>query len=172
MSSAVSRGPVSVHKVRWQRGALLVLGAALVGVLCLVFRKSPERGANPGQTSEEQTASAESLATGSSRLAVSVSLPGPELPAAGATRLDSLKALVDRDPASALTKIQSIVPEQEAVAQKLVALEVKALVKLGRIGAARSRAGVYYQRWPDGPEVAALESLTGLHPTPSRADQD
>ena len=54
----------------------------------------------------------------------------------------------------------------DAEAQREKVEQVRELVRLGRIGEARTEAGRYYQRWPDGPDVASLEQLTGLHPVP------
>ncbi len=58
-------------------------------------------------------------------------------------------------------------PADDADAQRVQAERVRELVRLGRIGEARTEAGRYYQRWPNGPDVVSLEQLTGLHPVPS-----
>ena len=47
-----------------------------------------------------------------------------------------------------------------------MALEIEALVQLGRIGRARSLADRFYRRFPDSPEIARIERLTGYHPRP------
>jgi hypothetical protein len=154
-----------------RRAAVLVLGAVLLGVLLVAFRKSDVGKAEPLTAGHAQPVFAQAHPMSPSQAAASTPVPIPDLPRA-ATSVDSLRALVDRDPALALAKIQGMVPERETDAQRLLVLEVHALVKLGRIGVARTRAGVYYERWPEGPEVSSLESLTGLHPTPPTSDQD
>ena len=99
---------------------------------------------------------------------------GPvQLAAPAAERLQrsdghELEKLVSRDPELALARISATTPTSDADAQRLKVLEVRALVALRRIGSARSQAAAYYSRWPDGPDVALLERLTGRHPTPPR----
>jgi hypothetical protein len=46
--------------------------------------------------------------------------------------------------------------------------EIQALVRAGRIGAARARANAYYERFPTGPASADIERLTGAHPVRDR----
>jgi hypothetical protein len=75
---------------------------------------------------------------------------------------------LERDPAAALRRARTARPSTEIEAQRLKMLEVRALVKLDRIAEARDETGNYYSRWPAGPDVALLQGLTGLHPTPSR----
>ena len=45
--------------------------------------------------------------------------------------------------------------------------EIKALVKLGRIGSARTRAERYLERYPPGPMTDEVEQLTGVHRRPA-----
>jgi len=45
--------------------------------------------------------------------------------------------------------------------------EIKALVKLGRIGRARTRAERYLERYPPGPMTDEIERLTGVHRRPA-----
>jgi hypothetical protein len=67
--------------------------------------------------------------------------------------------------AEALRSIAGALPHTDLEAQRLRLIEVRALLAQGRPGAARARAYDYFDRWPDGPDVAALEALTGAHPT-------
>lgn len=59
-------------------------------------------------------------------------------------------------------------PQGERESQRLKVMEVEALVRSGRIGSARSQAAAYFERWPGGPDTAALEALTGAHPRVDR----
>lgn len=63
-------------------------------------------------------------------------------------------------------------PQGEREAQRLKVMEVEALVRSGRVGSARAQAAAYYERWPGGPDTAALEALTGAHPRVDRAAPD
>ena len=54
-------------------------------------------------------------------------------------------------------------PHGDREAQQLRVIEVRALVKQDRLGAAQERARAYFERWPNGPDTAALEALTGVH---------
>lgn len=54
-------------------------------------------------------------------------------------------------------------PRGEREAQQLRVIEVRALVSQDRLGAAQDRAREYFERWPDGPDKATLEALTGVH---------
>ncbi len=76
-----------------------------------------------------------------------------------------LEALVAKDPAAALLGFDTRTAKNDAEAERLAVIEVKALVGIGRMGPARARAAAYYERWPDGPDIAELERLTGQHPT-------
>ena len=59
--------------------------------------------------------------------------------------------------------IADLLPRSEREAQRLRVIEVRGLVKEERLGAAQARARDYFERWPDGPDTAALEALTGVH---------
>ncbi len=71
------------------------------------------------------------------------------------------------DPEAALQSVANALPSAGAGAQRLHVLEVRALVAQGKLGAAKARAADYFARWPRGPDTAALEALTGAHPTAS-----
>ena len=44
--------------------------------------------------------------------------------------------------------------------------EIKSLVKLGRIGKARTKAETYLEKYPPGPMTDEIERLTGVHRRP------
>ena len=66
-----------------------------------------------------------------------------------------------------MQRLAEALPRTERDAQRLKLVEVQALVAQGKVGAARGRAQDYFQRWPNGPDIATLEQLTGAHPTGS-----
>jgi hypothetical protein len=51
-------------------------------------------------------------------------------------------------------------------AEERRALAIQALINLGQIGAARSRAYQFLERYPSGPYSAHVAAMTGVHPTP------
>jgi hypothetical protein len=72
------------------------------------------------------------------------------------------------EPPSAEESMQRLaraLPHTERDAQRLKLVELQALVAQGKVGAARGRAHEYFERWPNGPDIAAIEQLTGAHPT-------
>lgn len=70
------------------------------------------------------------------------------------------------DPEDTLHAIAGLLPHDERDAQRLNALEVRALVEQGRLTEAKGRAQDYFDRWPNGPDIPTLERLTGVHPAP------
>jgi hypothetical protein len=52
------------------------------------------------------------------------------------------------------------------LAEERRALAIRALVNMGEIGAARSRAYQFLERYPNGPYSADVASMTGVHPVP------
>jgi outer membrane murein-binding lipoprotein Lpp len=79
-----------------------------------------------------------------------------------------LRADVKAAPASAL----SLADEGErrfgdsAAAEERRAVAISALINLGRIGEARSRAYPFMERYADGPHAANVAAMTGVHATP------
>jgi hypothetical protein len=53
-----------------------------------------------------------------------------------------------------------------AFAEERRAAAVQALIDLNRIGAARSRAYQFLERYPNGPYSAHIAAMTGVHLTP------
>lgn len=68
------------------------------------------------------------------------------------------------DPDAVARSLTRALPRGERETQRLQLLEVQGLVRNGQIGTARARASDYFERWPSGPDTAALEQLTGAHP--------
>jgi hypothetical protein len=58
---------------------------------------------------------------------------------------------------------------ESPLAEERRALAIRALINLQHIGAARSRAHGFLERYPDGPFSAEIAAMTGVHVTPSRA---
>ena len=56
---------------------------------------------------------------------------------------------------------------ESAYAEERRALAIQALVDLGRMGEARSRAYKFVSQYPNGPFTPHVQALTGVHPTPS-----
>lgn len=71
-------------------------------------------------------------------------------------------------PAAALAKLSEGERRfgDSTFAEERRALAIRALVNLGEIGAARSRAYPFLERYPNGPYSADVASLTGAHVTP------
>ena len=65
-----------------------------------------------------------------------------------------------------MQRLAQALPHTERDAQRLKLVELQALVAQGKVGAARGRAHEYFERWPNGPDIATIEQLTGAHPTP------
>jgi hypothetical protein len=93
--------------------------------------------------------------------AQSVALDEPALMA-------KLRAEVKPAPASALTLAEEGERRfgNSAAAEERGALAIQALINLQRIGAARSRAYGFLERYPAGPFSANVAAMTGVHVTP------
>ena len=102
----------------------------------------------------------------------------PDVPA-GSAPLDetalmaSLRASVKPEPAKAL----ALADEGERrfaespLAEERRALAIRALVGMQHIGAARSRAYGFLERYPNGPYAAEVAAMTGVHATPRGPSQ-
>ncbi|HWP04365.1 MAG TPA: hypothetical protein VNN72_01425 [Polyangiaceae bacterium] len=86
-----------------------------------------------------------------------------------APSVEELEGELAAHPDQVLRRLADALPRGEREAQRLSLLEVRALVLRGEIGPARTKARGYFERWPAGPDTAALEQLTGAHPTADRA---
>lgn len=96
--------------------------------------------------------------------------PGP-LPAAPGSEGElnrKLASIWESEPARALALAEDgerrFGKSPRAVERRLY--EIKALVKLGRIGSARTRAERYLADYPPGPMTDEVERLTGVHRRP------
>lgn len=56
---------------------------------------------------------------------------------------------------------------ESPLAEERRALAIDALINLQRIGAARSKASSFLERYPNGPYSAHIEAMTGVHVTPA-----
>jgi hypothetical protein len=79
-----------------------------------------------------------------------------------------LESLMQGTPEETLHSIAGLLPHNDRDAQRLKAVEIRALVTQGRLGTARFEARDYFERWPGGPDTADIEELTGIHPEPRR----
>jgi hypothetical protein len=83
--------------------------------------------------------------------------------------MEKLRSDLQPNPASALALADQA--EQRFAdsprAEERRALAIQALINLGRIGAARSRAYAFLARYPDGSYAANVAAMTGVHPTPA-----
>jgi hypothetical protein len=72
-------------------------------------------------------------------------------------------------PAAALAETEDAEQRfgNSALAEERRALTIQALINLGQIGAARSRAYQFLERYPNGPYSAHVEAMTGVHLTPT-----
>ncbi|HEX6275666.1 MAG TPA: hypothetical protein VFZ53_21645 [Polyangiaceae bacterium] len=84
--------------------------------------------------------------------------------------LKALSTSWKSDPARALSLAEDgdrrFAESPRAVERRLY--EIKALVELGRIGKARSKAERYLELYPPGPMTDEVERLTGVHRRPPR----
>lgn len=82
-----------------------------------------------------------------------------------------IRAEVKADPAAALEETEAAESRfgESPMAEERRALAIEALINLQRIGAARSKAYPFLQRYPQGPHSAHVEAMTGVHVTPTGA---
>jgi hypothetical protein len=80
-----------------------------------------------------------------------------------------IRGEIDTAPAVALAQIEAgerRFGDSSAVEER-GALAITALINLNRIGAARSLAYQFLQRYPNGPYSAHVAAMTGVHVTPT-----
>jgi TolA-binding protein len=84
------------------------------------------------------------------------------------TLMEKIRTGAKSDPTSALALAE--VGERRfgdtAFAEERSALAIQALINSDRIGAARSRAYQFLERYPNGPYSAHVAAMTGVHATP------
>jgi len=97
------------------------------------------------------------------------SMPSPASSQADeAALMERLRQEAKPSPAAALADADQAEARfgESPFAEERRALAIQALVDLGRIGDARSRAYQFLGRYPNGPFTARVQTLTGVHPTP------
>jgi hypothetical protein len=94
-------------------------------------------------------------------------LAAPSASASASLSAAEIEGLMAGKPEETLHSVAGLLPHNERDAQRLKALEVRALVERGRLRQAQERARDYFERWPGGPDTATLEELTGVHPAPA-----
>jgi hypothetical protein len=160
------------------RGRTLWLALLAVGLLVAILLRSPDKKREPSDLelrpatshrspNEAREFEVEVVDPVEAGLApASASSAGD--PANEAEHLGALAALWQSDPARALTLAEEgekrFGESPRAVERRL--FEIKALVKLGRIGSARTRAERYLAAYPPGPMTDEVERLTGVHRRP------
>jgi hypothetical protein len=103
-------------------------------------------------------------------------MPVPGTPPTPATEPELNRALAaawEAEPARALALAEDgekrFRDSPRAVERRLY--EIKALVRLGRIGSARTKAERYLAAYPRGPMTDEVERLTGVHRRPGSVEQ-
>lgn len=132
------------------------LVAAILGLAASIHLLRREPAAPARDERETPTVAPEAPATRGAAAANTAPDPPLEAPSPGAAPEEVARTIV------------GALPQGEREAQRLQVLEVEALVRSGRVGSARARAAAYFERWPGGPDTAALETLTGAHPRVDR----
>lgn len=163
--------------------ALLALGL-LVGLLLRTPKTTPEGsrpepGASPSspRSSDEGAEFEIEIADpGEVGIAPRAAAANPGAPNVFATEAElnqTLAAAWMTDPSRALALSEEgekrFGESPRAVERRLY--EIKALVKLGRIGSARTKAERYLAAYPPGPMTNEVERLTGVHRRPAADSQ-
>jgi hypothetical protein len=83
--------------------------------------------------------------------------------------MEKIRASAKSAPASALTLSQEGERRfgDSTFAEERSALAIEALINQDRIGAARSRAYQFLERYPNGPYSAHVAAMTGVHLAPA-----
>ena len=158
-----SRAPTPSNDNAWI-GLALALGAAVVSLFWY--------GRPPGtpRTSEADAATSTNAAASASSGTVPAP-PAVQLPSRAATLpnaerdWDEYVRLAKSDPDAARVWLSISPPANAREAQRMKVQEIHAWVRAERVGTARAKAAEYYEKWPDGPDIAELERLTGAHPS-------
>ncbi|MBN2574917.1 MAG: hypothetical protein JXP73_10170 [Deltaproteobacteria bacterium] len=82
----------------------------------------------------------------------------------------SLRSAANAEPEKALSLCEEGERRfgESVFAEERRALAIRALIDLQRIGAARSRAYGFLERYPDGPFSANIAAMTGVHAPPKK----
>jgi outer membrane protein assembly factor BamD (BamD/ComL family) len=86
-----------------------------------------------------------------------------------AALMEKIRAEIKTAPQAALEETEEAERRfgESPMAEERRALAIDALINLQRIGAARSKASSFLERYPDGPHTAHVQAMTGVHPTPA-----
>lgn len=148
------------------RNALLsaAAGAVLLGLLVwwrpAQSPPSPPSAANPAPVSSPPPAAAAAPTLSPQPRAATAHAPdAAELTQRASERLNA-------EPAAALSDIEQADRLDSAPDARRRALEIFALVRVGRVGHARALADRFYRAFPGHPEIPQIERLTGYHPRP------
>jgi hypothetical protein len=87
--------------------------------------------------------------------------------------MDKIRAEIKTAPQVALEETEEAERRfgESPMAEERRALAIDALINLQRIGAARSKASQFLERYPHGPYSAHVEAMTGVHVTPAGPEQ-
>lgn len=161
------------------RGRLIWLAVLAVGLVVGLLLRVPNKAGAPAETLAGPTASQRA---GSADIPgeVEVEVESPRELAAGkasgsaaenTNEIDNLNAIRgswEGDPARALalaTEGERLFGDSPRAVERRL-FEIKALVKLERIGKARTKAQKYLELYPPGPMTDEVERLTGVHRRP------
>lgn len=157
-----------------------LISFALVIVIVVWTRQPAPAGGGSAATANEATVDAPPTAAEPSAALSRKSTPptyGPEgsaksEPKAAPLTADQLteraKSQLALDPAAALADIEQADKLAGPQDETRRVLEVHALVRLGKVGMARSLTERFYRNFPNSDRAAELERLTGYHPRPGR----
>lgn len=146
---------------------MLAAIAVAVGLVAHLLRPAARSAASPAPVADRPASAERDEAPRAATL-------GAAEPDADAVRpappsVAELESELAAHPDQVLHKLAQAIPRGEREAQRLTLLEVRAFVARGEIASARASARGYFERWPGGPDTAALEQLTGAHPTDDAA---
>lgn len=94
--------------------------------------------------------------------------PSP-LPLSADQLTDRAKQQLPLNPAAALediAKADQLAPDSQSETRRV--LEIHALVRLGKVGLARTLTDRFYRTFPNSDRAVELERLTGYHPRPGK----
>lgn len=158
------------------RGRMLWLALLTVGLLVALVLRAPRKkpDGSPGPEPRVPAASVERAAANPDEVEIEVADPRevgitPQAPLTNEEALvHTLSAIWQTEPERALALAEEgdrrFGDSPRAVERRLY--EIKSLVKLGRIGSARTRAERYLASYPPGPMTDEVERLTGVHRRP------
>ena len=162
------------------RARTVWLALLALGLVVALLLRTPAKERNASENLESRRDAGQRRTSGESReFEVEVvgpaeagiafaSASGAEEPANESELVTTLVALWQSEPERALALAEQgekrFGESPRAVERRLY--EIKALVKLGRIGRARTRAERYLAAYPPGPMTDEVERLTGVHRRP------